>query len=149
MYEEINFFEEFGLIDPGTNRRLECYLTLLESLIFNEKKFEEIPHDKMKQIFSDPQKFKELEGSFKKIFSRSKGKSLIPKDQQAALIKWYGLKDGKACYEYQNSFEKLGQELKIPSTEARGLVNKALRNLKKPENFNLLPQEVQDLAKLK
>ena len=142
---EIDFSKESGIPNSESNRRQECYLTLLKNILFNDKKFEEIPHKEIDNIFSIPEKFKELEESFKEIFSRRKGKASLSEDEKTALTKWYGLEKGEAYYKYSDGYEKIGQELKASSFQTGRIINRAFEKLRKPENLNLLPQEAKKL----
>ena len=127
-----------------------CYMVFLQDLLLPRQAFNEdfTPppiFKKLENTFAPPKKFDELKESFRKIFTRRTGENRIYRKEKLILEKWYGLIDGQPFYEMPNIFEttqKLAEELRMSPRSVREARNRVLRKLTKPENFNLLPEEV-------
>lgn len=149
---EITSFKELE-IKVNRTSLFGCYMTLLQDLLLpNEGLREDFTpppiFKKLENTFASPEKFNELKESFRKIFSRTGGKNLISKKEKEVMIRWYGLEDERPYYENGSIIEgteRIAEELNLTRQEVSEMKQTGFLKLREKENFNLLPQEANDL----
>ena len=144
---EVSLYKELCAIEKRPSLK-ECYLSFIKNALFLDKKYSEIPHKKLENAFSDKQKFQELKESFRKIFSREKGKYCIFGNQKKVLKKYYGLDDGDAYYLHTDGVEEIAEELGLNNQEAKILKEAGEQNFHQAENYNLLPEWLKKIAEV-